>query len=66
MTARSSVVAQIDAPDLGIGADRRRVAVGDDAPLVQHRDLLGDREHDGHVVFGEQQRQPALMGDALR
>ena len=40
--------------------------VGDDAALVQHGDLVRDREHHVHVVLGEQQRQAALAWRCAR
>jgi len=33
---------------------------------VQHGNLLRDREYDFHVVFGEEQRQPSFVGNALQ
>jgi hypothetical protein len=39
--------------------------LGDQTSLVQHGDFLRDREHDLHIVFGEQQRQRALRRDPL-
>ena len=33
---------------------------------MHHRDLLRDRKHHRHVVLGEQQRQAALVSDALQ
>ena len=56
--------AEIDPTHLGIAAHFLRPALGENAALMQHRDLLGDREHHLHVVLGEQQCQAALAGDA--
>src|SRR5262249_5927078 len=56
---RSMPLSEIDATHLGIRADVGGGAVGDDPPLVQHRDLLRDREDHLHVVLGEQEREPA-------
>ena len=60
------LLSEIDAAHLGIAAHLLRRAVGDHAALMQHRDLLRDGEHDVHVVLGEQQRELALLRDALR
>ena len=37
-----------------------RAALGDQPALMQHGDLLGDREHDIHVVLGEEQGELAI------
>jgi hypothetical protein len=58
------VPAEIDPPHLRIAAHLLRPALGQNPALVQHRDLLGDRENHLHVVFGKQQGQATLAGDA--
>ena len=48
--------AEIGGDDLGIARDIGRFAVGDDAPLVQHRDPVGQRQHAVDVVLDQQHR----------
>ena len=61
----SPPLSEIDAPHFGIAAHVLRPAFRDHPSLMQHRDLLRDREHDLHVVLGEQQGEAALTGEAF-
>ena len=56
---------EVDAAHLVVAANLVRHAGGDDAALMQDGDLVRDREHDLHVVLGEEQGQVALLGDAV-
>ena len=61
LTGRSP---EVDPPHL---VDRRGSLPArprDDSTLVQYRDALRGREHDVHVVLGEEQREAALGRDA--
>ena len=46
--------AEIGRDHVGVGCDLRRLAVGDHAALVQHRDAVGDRQHAVDIVLDQQ------------
>ena len=54
----SALVAEVDRLHFGIGPNRLRRALGDDAAVIEHDDAIGVTEHDIHVVLGEEDRDP--------
>ena len=48
----------------GIGADRRRVALGDDPAVVEDLDPVAQVHHQRDVVGDEDDRDPLLVADA--
>ena len=64
-SSRLNVAPEIDAPHFRVRADLGRRSLRDQLALMQHRDFLRDREHDVHVVLGEQERELALRNHAF-
>ena len=63
------LIAEIGAPDFFVQADRRRRTGGDDAPVDEHGDAVGERENRLHVVLAAQARDGhsfRFWGDARK
>ena len=52
---------EVRGDDLGVGADRRRVALGDEAPVVEDLDPVAQVHHQRDVVGDEDDRDPELV-----
>ena len=52
--------------DLRIGEDGARLALFDDAPMIEHDDPAGDRPHDAHLMSDEHDGEAELAIDVAQ
>src|SRR6188508_1013245 len=57
-----TLVPQVDGLHALVGGDLARRALGEDLAAHQHRDALGEAEHEAHVVLDEEHRHVLRQG----